>query len=315
MDQNHLSITLNSCFDRYFDFILDGRLDENDFRESINKDLNTFKKKIQKWNEVRRTASDLQLRFENFKTFLNKDQFEQVINGIIYFTELPAAENILYNNNFNVNNFVEKIGGLDVQNNTIISQYYGKKVELFRTFVATIFDYKIHPMGNTFIFQLAEYIIKDSYDKFVFTNDEIKDFLKNAFIYVLENSEEFTNELMNYYAATARVFTDKKQTEITPIGDGATITEKFRDFIIEKGLVGLLKYNFFPYQGSPQLGYTLGGWPKIIFGSFEEFDKKLEEATGIDEAKEEYYNFCKQMDGEKHVKEFDFKFLKKDDKQ
>ncbi len=312
LDKNHLSITENSCFDRYFDFILEGRLDDNEFSDAITTDLNSFKEKIALWNKVRSSAADLQLRFENFTEFANKEQFELIINGIIYFTELPAAENSDYLNDFNINNFVEKIGGLDFDKNPIISKYYNQRAKFFKPFIEQIFDYKIHPFSNTFLFHLAEYIIKNGNNNFTLSNNEIKDILKGAFIDNLQKASEFTNELMNYYAATLRIFADPNKTDIiTPIDDGVMITEKFKNFIIEKGFVGFLKYNIFPYQGSEQLGYTLGKWPEVIFGSFDNFYYQLSKAKGIQEAKNEFDDFYRKMD-KGRVEKFEFNYLKKD---
>ena len=312
LDKSHLSITENSCFERYFDFILEGRLDDNEFAEAITEDLNTFKKNIDVWTKVRASAADLQLRFENFTTFSNKDQFELIINGIIYFTEIRSAENQEYLNDFNIENFVKKIGGLDVQSNPVIAEYYGERVTVFKPFIERIFDYKIHPFTNTFLFHLAEYIIKSDGNNFTLSKNEIKEILKNAFIDNLQKESEFTNDLMNYYNATVRIFSDPNKSTITPIGDGIIITEKFKKFIVEKGFVGFLKYNFFPYQGSEELGYTLGKWPQIIFGSFEEFEKELKEASGIDEEKREFYDFYNQIDKNGRVEKFEFTFLKKE---
>ena len=315
LDKKHLSITESSCFDRYFDFILEGRLDDNEFSDAITTDLNSFKEKIALWNTVRSSAADLQLRFENFTEFANKEQFELIINGIIYFTELPAAENSDYLNNFNINNFVEKIGGLDFDKDPIISKYYNQRVKFFKPFIEQIFDYKIHPFSNTFLFHLAEYIIKNSDNNFTLTNNELKEILKNAFIDNLQKESRFTNELMDYFAATVRIFADPNNTDIiTPIGDGVIITEKFKNFIIEKGFVGFLKYNIFPYQGSEQLGCSLGKWPEIIFGTFENFYKELSEAKGLDAAKKEFDDFYKQRDDKGRVKKFEFNYLKKDAK-
>lgn len=309
---NNFSITKISNFDRYFDLSLEGRLDENDFKFALNKDIETFKKQIFEWNKTRQVASDLQIRFEELVEFKNTDQFEKVILSIIYFTELPTAQDPNYVNSFNIENFLLKIRGEDVKNNQIIKKYYNGDESSYKKFIKSVFDYKVRVLGNNFLFQFAEYIWKRDSPNFILSKKEIEDFLRDAFLYNVEKADEFSESLMDYYAATVRIFADPKQTEIIkPINDGEIITEKFKNFIIEKGFIGFLKYNIFPYQGSEQLGYTLGKWPQVIFGSFDDFKTDLEKSKNIDEAKREFHNFCEQMDENGRVKKFDFNYLKK----
>ena len=310
----HLSITMSSCFERYFDFSLNGRLDENEFTRALEGDINSFQSKILEWNKHGEINSDLKIKFESKVNFKDREEFEKVVNGIIFFTQLSVPQNPQYNNDFNIDNFLTKIGGIDFLNNTIVKKYYNNDKEEFKKFIKKIFMTERLSPNPDIIFQIADHLLTNDVSNFVLNSEEIRESLKDRFLNLLKNNANSVKELMGFYSSTIKLFNDPTKRNdgiIKPIGDGVLMTEKMREFISTKDIVGFLNYIIYKDQNSRVILYGIINWYDIIFGSLEEFKEVLNASKHYQNEKNEFYNFLGKL-GDTRCIEYDFRYLKQE---
>lgn len=118
---------------------------------------------------------------------------------------------------------------------------------------------------------------------------------------------------MNYYAETVRFFiqkTDDLHATLRPIGDGIEITNKMKEFIENKGMVGFMEYIIFPCRGSLSMGLSLSKWYEVIFGTLEKFKQVLSDFTGIEDEASEFNAFVDAIGERECLEDFEFKHLK-----
>jgi len=314
---HHLSISSTSCFERYFDFSLEGRLDETDFNEALQVDLATFKSKIEEWCSKRETATDLQIKLENLHTFTDRAQYEKVILGIIYYTnlEIPYNKGNFYT--YNLENFLQKLGNLSIDENPILKIHYEENIQEFKSFISSLFTIDIRQGATYFLFQMGKHIITHSSSEFedyalILSPEEVQDFLKERFLKALEQSVSFNGELLQHYSQIIRLYPTETHDDgktIKPTGEGLVVTEKMKQFILDKGMKDFLNHLIFPCPNNHSMGYTLSNWYKVIFGGIDEFTVALDDSA-LEEERKEFYRFLRQIGDEECIENFCFIYLK-----
>ena len=91
--RNHLSVVYPSNFNKYFSYALSsGNLSELEFSEYRKKTSSEFNERIAHWVELG-LEFELQSRFQEINDFDDWEDFENIINGIFYLSNLePKIE-------------------------------------------------------------------------------------------------------------------------------------------------------------------------------------------------------------------------------
>jgi predicted KAP-like P-loop ATPase len=155
LPNHHLTITDASCFDRYFDFSMQGRLDQAAFEAALNQPIAQLEKFIEECNQSRSMSTDLQIKLENFKTFESRNTFEKVIIAIVHYANQPAPGNSDHPNSFNTDIFYAKLGGNDTVNNQVIHSVYRGDKEAFRKFLRAFITITCRQVNGFFYLNLS----------------------------------------------------------------------------------------------------------------------------------------------------------------
>lgn len=151
MEKNYLSIAYLSNFDRYFDYLMEGRLDEISFRELLKQPLPEIKEKIDEWNKDNAIADDLQMKLSHYNTFDTFDTFQKIILAIVYYANLPIVKNPGFKNSFNFGNFINKFQ----------AQLQSTSQDLLARFFATLFSPERINNEWSYIHDLCDNIVEN----------------------------------------------------------------------------------------------------------------------------------------------------------
>lgn len=286
--KKHLSITKPFCFERYFDFIMDGRLDEKEFVEKINGSLNDLKKAINSWNTSREMASDLRIKFENFNEFDSVDKFERVIKAIMYFADLPILENPVYSNSYDEENLYKKLGGANNPFNEIIQILYEEDGNRFKSFFKNLFDESYTKWS--FVHDFAVALIKNHSGYFIFDKEELKTILKENFLNILNREDIVNKDILQFYNNLIRQFKKPNlgtNDTIEPIDDGIEITRILKNKILVD-MVPFLEWCI--RINNPDGSYVFDNWTQVIFETNDNFELIISRISSekIDEFKRFY---------------------------
>jgi hypothetical protein len=290
---NHMSVTYDLFFDRYFDCSMEGRLDDVLFRKILEKPLKELENKLEELNQTREIANDLDIKLENLNEFSNTDDFEKKIRAIVFFADLPVPNNPYRTNQFNIDNFYSKLGGQNNEINAVIRNFYLGNKEKFKDFFRSLFNTDPLTRKWGFISEFSVQLIRENQGNFAFSLGELKDLLSNNFIESVEAHKNLTRSLMQFYRSSIRNFSDKNSQLILPIEQGILMTEKLRE-LIEKDINIFLEWNISKDPDPRSNGYVIGNWQRIIFESDEQFEIVLDKHKGdpaVDEFSKFYYQF------------------------
>ncbi len=93
-DVDLLSVSNPSSFERYSHYrLLDSNVSEIEFSQYRLKSLEEFCEKIKEWVD-KGLRWELKRRFESINAYSDKEDFEKVIQAIIFFARLPKVETI-----------------------------------------------------------------------------------------------------------------------------------------------------------------------------------------------------------------------------
>ena len=278
LQKEYLSVTFLSSFDRYFDYSLAGRLDEADFKKAWEGPWEDFESAILRWNEERTLANDLRLKFGSLTGFASRSLFEQAIRGIVYFANLPSSTNKGYINGFTPTVLYEILGGANNRPGDVLRQVYNDDKREFVVFFTSFFTFENTKGVWGAMQDLASRLIKEEEGGFLMTSLELQELLVLSFYEALERSLGVPESLMQFYNQLIRLYTDPEKPDITPIGRGIEITERFRAKVGDELRV-FLSWNV--VRDGRSGGYYPGNWPKIVFESDDQFQALLQSQKDI----------------------------------
>lgn len=308
----HLSIVQANFFNRYFDYSIDGRLDHKEFEDALKLPLQELLTKITQWNTSRSASTDLIVYFENIDEFKTRHDFEKIIRAIVYFADLPTAENPNYDNMFNAQNFYGKLGGNDNQFNAILNVIYEGNKEQFKTFFQSLILTDPPIIKWRFIHEFCKTLISEYGNNFLIPHKELNELIRDSFLIAAGSLKSFTRDIMQFYNHAIRLFLNPDIHEIiTPTGDGVEMTNIMRD-LIKADVSDFLEWCLFAERVGAKK-YHIGSWYKIFF-SKDEFEALLEEQKNHPKVKEyvEFYLKYKSKQSPDYpenysLTEFDFK--------
>jgi hypothetical protein len=313
LTNHHLSIVNVNCFDRYFDLSMDGKLDQKEFDETLKKSLQEIEEKLQVWNASRNVAADLQLKFENIEVMQlrDKETFEKVIRAIRYFANLSHREDDFSDiNQFDINNFYQKLAGTREQGEGITAKFYLGDNESYKSFLKTLFFIAVPSGKESFMFEFAVKLLRHHADKFILTHAELKTTMKEAFLKFSRTAGVQFDAIFILYTQIIREYVDKsfQESHMKPVGEGIELTDEFRRLIIERWLPEFMVVGIF---FNKPLGYQVSFWPATIFGSKVQFLQVLAERRG-NPAVDEFLAFNDLLTNNANEFQvmFDFKHIK-----
>lgn len=283
--KNYLSVIQPDYFDRYFDFEMEGRLDEAEFRTVMDLPLENIKEAILNWNDRRYITSDLKIKLENLPPFAKKEDFEKAMQAIVYFANLPIQNSPYFFNNFNFENFYGKLGGDNDKFNTVLHLLYQEDIECFRSFFKELY----RSAGDwRFMLYFVNFLITQGYHAFALSVEELKDLIKDHFIDWVNRASSIDPLLLQFYGRALENFSEPGTIILVPIGRGIQMTDAMR-LLIEKDVIPFLSLNI--YKDGRTGAYMIGNWDMVIFGSKEAFMEFLDRQV-TNPAIEEYKRFC-----------------------
>ncbi|NCU05845.1 MAG: hypothetical protein GXC73_17910, partial [Chitinophagaceae bacterium] len=304
---HHLTITQASSFERYFDFSLEGRLDQVEFETALKLPFESLKKKVEEWNTSRAISTDLIVKLENAEISADSDSFEKLIKAIVYLTYLPIPQNPKQDHSYSVENFYKKLYDKYENKINVIERFYGGDKEKFRDFFRSLYFMYAYKGKWNFLHEFAIRLIKDYEDDFAMSHAELKVLVKDSFLASLSIASGLTYDLMYFYNRAIRLFQkqDSRQDIIIPEGMGIEMTDRLKE-IIDSSLSIFLNWNIF--KDGPSGGFRVGGWEKVIYGSENEFSKILTSRNEEPQV-QEYIKFRDAYNEAKHPIDFKFELL------
>ncbi len=300
----HLSITEASCFNRYFDFSLEGRLDENEYKIAFSKSLEDFKEFISK-AVLANVTTDLQVSLEKTQ-FFSKDEFEKLIWGIIHFTNLPSPINPPFKNLFNPNAFVDLFGGMTKDYNNVLKNIYGDDIASYEKFIWELFDSPLNKDYSSYMFKLSIFILKRFSDELIITHSQIKNWCKKIYTDFLNRNNKLSSDVWDMYNQTIQIYTEEEVVEKKELG------LLFKEFIVKNDFAQFLKDIIIPCQRNQEHKKRLNDFYITLFDTEEAFLEELKNPNqNIDACNEflEFFNKLKESGDLNCVKDFTFNFL------
>lgn len=304
---SHYSIALPSCFDRYFEYSMVGRITELEFGNLMSSDLVTIKTKIDHWLLERETTNDLRLKFEMSELPQTRGQFEKIIQSIVYFANRVLESQSI--NAYNNDNFLEKLGLGKSSMLNPVEAYYGGNVAEFKVFLIEHLHKNNGRNGVSFLHSFSLWAASLS-TSFILTTHECEEAIRSSFLKTLENAVSFDQELFDFYQFVIRLFQelqDDPKSVIVPNETGRKVSEHFRDFILDGRLRNFLESIILPTRQAEV--YQIFRWPQIIFGSDEKFISILKSRASQDFIEEFIRFYGHRDDNESRVIKFSFKYL------
>ncbi|WP_162915854.1 KAP family P-loop NTPase fold protein [Paraflavitalea soli] len=304
---HHMTISDSAYFDRYFDYSMAGRLDQQEFNEALKLPIENIEKKIEEWSTMRQISTDLIVKLENLTPDSDKDFFEKIIKAIVYLTYQPNPNDPRNLLSFDKVNFIQKLG-IESDENPVIQNLYLNNKEEFKNFFKSLYLIYADKAMWGFIHFFAQALIKDYDDGyFILSHEELKDLIKDSFIASVESNQEPSQSLLIFYSIAIKLFATRTTSngEIIPEGKGIEMTERLRE-VLEKNPKELLEFNIIRQR--PNSDYVESGWHRMIFGSDEAFTKILESHAN-DPLVNEYIEFQNAFRPQQQPVKFQFNFL------
>lgn len=276
LKNNHLTIGHRENFDRYFDFSMAGRLDQLEFDTSMTLPMEDLEKKIREWTQSRQIMTDLMLKLENLPEPTTIDQFEKNIKAIIYFTFQPnpaSPKNLL---TYNFRNFLKNFTSRDDNSILVTQSLYAGDNARFKAFFRSLYLDNISKGKWAFIYGfVVDALEETSEDRFFIKHNEIKILIKDSFLALLKENLSTPVDVLQFYNHAIRLFQNPNsiREDIEPFDDGIEMTNELQNWL-GKSLKPLLEFNIFIEP--PGTLYKEGRWPRVIYGSDEDWQNVLE---------------------------------------
>lgn len=240
LNNHHLSIIYPNSFNRYFDFYMEGSLDQMGYDKAFKKSPDDFKKFILSKISLN-IITDLQLSLENTKPN-NKVEFETLANGIVYFANIIAHEERFNNYGYNELAFIKQLGGLKKNYNSVLSDIYENSIEDYKEFLINLFSTQneTNLFGINVLTQLINNINNDDkHNKFysenlILSSEDAIDLCFNIYKQTLNKETSLNNLVWKIYLKNRELYSDKESEKLK------NIDANFKNFIVEKDFVQFL---------------------------------------------------------------------------
>lgn len=304
-----LSIANPISINRYFHYnLLKSDLSEIEFSKYRQKPLKEFEDRIKEWVD-NGFSEGVKRKFEYIELYSDKDDYEKIINAILFLAELPNESDQTYHIiDYYKEDLVREFDYFKVDN------YYTK--EEFHTFVLQLFEKRESPY--TYVSLLMNHIFnirRFNGWEFILTEEELKTLKLKFFKDYSEKTTSFDSDFYRLYdfcyynyweeSPNNSVFKNKK------IIDGAKdIFKTSAKRLPESFVKSIIKKGFNPPIYTNKL-YCTDVFILDVWGNWDNFDSfinEIEESEWIIEFKD-FYTKCKEEKYEKYI-EYEFKELK-----
>lgn len=307
-----LTITSSSCFERYFDCSMEGRLDSSEFEQALDLPVDELLQKISDWVLIGSFSIDLQLKLENYSNFDNPERFEKIVKAIVHFANLNSNQNTNSSNGFNFEIFYKILGGGNTPQNERITLTYQNDIQKYKKFVTSLFqDIKLNRKWN-FINEFGFQLINEHNDNFILTHQELKELMINEFLEKTKDVLTLDKNIWEQYSNLIRHFSSSKNGEqILPAGLGIKINDRIKEIIANDVNKFLRHMIYSPSFSNDEFQIVL--WDEVVFGSHENFEIVLSGKEETDEIKEyrDFYNKWVEA-GKRSPIPYHFKYIFKD---
>ncbi len=293
---NHLSINNPLAFDRYFvDIENSNILSEKEFIEARFSGLTELCEKINIWNENREISLEVINRLKLIEEFESASDFENIIQAIIYHSNLEIIDSLAYSSGKNMysgryEDFVYKIGLLGSEySKYIIDKYYNKNDKDYLSFVSKVLceSDKIDDFEAAVIY----FILKSNYTEVLSKNILINGLIKNLSLKI-SSSDKFTSGLFHLYENIIRASFIGVESTVNRLfvkEEVKQVNEIFKRFILERDVETFIELFIWVKPD----GFSLIGWIDVIFNSKEEFICKFRKLKSP--YKEEFLLFYEEL--------------------
>jgi|GEM_PF-3242966 len=303
---HHLSVVYRNNYNRYFDFSMLGRLDQQEFNDLFNNSQEKINQTIELWNKSKEIVEDLKIKFENIDDINTLNRFFKVIEAIVYFTQLPNCERPRENNKYNIEDFYLKIKARYNDNNLSTEDKIQLK-EFFQELLTRDSSYGRWDFLQDFMFDVMQ---NHSEEDFLFTSSQFIEILKNGFLEALSKETKYSYHLFDFYLRIIKLSSIILDNDIVGLNsNGRLIKDSMKNFIsTEDNLVEFLRWNI--YQHGRGNHYRFSDNYLIVFDDKETFEHTLEMYKDAPSIKEFRDFFEKNNSSRGEWISYDFKILK-----
>jgi len=310
--RSHLSVIYPSKFNRYFAYnLLEGSLSEIEFSNARTLSLKDFNSKISEW-VLANLESELKGRFNEIKSFDNRDDFEKIIKAIFHLANQKTLIPNIYSGNLVGYDGKDLYNKLNNYDNELAIRYYGEEdgAEKLKDFVKNIFLEAKSPYS--FESDFIRYVNMEFSDSFPLSKDELM-------VIVLEYFESYCSVNIKLDIHLWSLFHNSKQTVWIPTGGNSyqkqevlpdTTKSIMREFVLNKDLDGFLLALIDP-EPFDQRKFAISNFVVALFDNWANFKKILEEQSNEKWIYlEEFKNLLSAYEEKNYSQYVDFKFDK-----
>jgi len=189
----NLSIVNHNTFERYFDFLLTERLQEQSFREIMEKDLTTIQRAFTQWCVEVQIGVDLQDKLIHYDKALSWDEFQKYIRAIVFYAGLPHPGGP-YSYGYEYLNFY----------NRFYRAYQQERVysaDQVKAFYLELYEGRSINTGWEFIHSFTYFLFQKGYDgQFVLSPVELIDAMVKSLSDALMATSQLYPDLIGFYS-------------------------------------------------------------------------------------------------------------------
>lgn len=306
LSNSELSIVNSACFDRYFDCLMEGRLDNAEFEEALLTPTDQFLNKISEWIKVGTISDDLQFKFENFKNFDSVEIYEKIILGIIHFANSKNRRDSSTYTGFSFDVLYRLLGSGPTTKENIIKEIYKNDELRYVTFIKSLFSKNDMSIPWNYMNSFAINLINIGHNEFIIPHEELKELIAESFLKSIDKIERLDKNIWSHYMFIVRHFSAAKENEtIKPQGTGVVLTNRIKELISNDPYI-FLQQIIHP-SGVKKGCYVYYKWEEVIFGSHDEFLNFLLQFEQTEYIKE-YYDFYAEWKVKEDKEGVPFKF-------
>lgn len=271
-----LSITSPYKFDIYFAYrLLQGNLSEVEFSIARRLDQTNFNATISKWVE-QKTEYQLQHRFKEIDTFVDREDYEKTIRAILHLARLKSLFPTKYSKlvGYEGSDLKKKLSDY---NGRISNELYGGGIEgrnKLHVFVKELFENA--PFPYTYDADFIHFLYDEYTQAFPLTKIELKELLLSYLRIYCKQVSHFNDQILYLHSRCILVEWEPEdanvQDKVERIPEEAN--DIIKDFILNKDLDGFLRHSIQFYNNGNR--FALGIYPSRIFGSRDKFKMVLQ---------------------------------------
>lgn len=284
-----LSIINSACFDRYFDCLMEGRLDNAEFEKALLNPVEDFLNRISEWIKVGTISDDLQFKLENFNKFDSIETYEKIILGIIHFANSKNKRDNTTYTGFSFDILYKLLGSGPTTKENIIKGIYKNDKSRYVTFIKSLFSNNDMSIPWNYMNSFAINLINIGHNEFIIPHEELKQLIAESFLTAIKKIERLNKNIWSHYTFIIKQFSSAKENEtIKPHGIGLELTSSIKE-LISKDLPIFFQQIIHP-SGVKKGFYVYYKWEEVVFGSHDNFLIFLSQFEQVEYIKE-YYDF------------------------